>query len=70
MNGGGCAARYVQFDKNVAHMPVNRTRTNSKRLSSKTAIETFFDEALGLDDEATGPDLCFIDRVRNVSWPS
>src|SRR5229473_8262507 len=31
MSGGGSSARYLQFDKNVAHVPVDCTRANSKR---------------------------------------
>ena len=31
MSGGGSAARYLQFDKNVAHVPVDCTRANNKR---------------------------------------
>jgi hypothetical protein len=34
MSGGGGTARNIQFDKNVAHMPVNRTRANRKRFSN------------------------------------
>lgn len=31
MSGGGSSARYLQFAKNVAHVPVDCTRANRKR---------------------------------------